>query len=340
MFFVHPAVAWMSPAAKNTTYFRNFMQVSGMIAPTFMFLAGFSIAIIAHRTLAGGKDFHQAKIRIAKRGLEILLVGYGLHLFMYFLSGAHGPFVRALKVDILHCIGLTMALVPWIALPKTRMNYAALALALFLPLLSMVLYRLPIGDILPTYIAGYFTSRTKYTLFPFIPYAAWIMFGLFFGSLFLNGTSSAEKEKRFWTIVVLAAVLMWVAGFGFKYVYYAAHFDKWGVDKPQVVGVPHFFWTKGAVVLLLLVLSRITAPLFEKIKGSFVVEFGRYSLFSYCVHLLIIYPMAGSWFSKRLGPGGHLLSSVGLTAVMAVSLLVWKRIRKIDLRELIRRVSP
>ncbi len=337
MFFVHPAVAWMRPDAKKSDYFRNFMQVSGMIAPTFMFLAGLSIALIAHRAEVTGKDLSVVKKRISRRGLEILLLGYALHIFMYLLSGAGGPFVRALKVDILHCIGLTMAIVPWIAFPKGRINVVALAGALLLPPLSMLLYRLPIGDVLPSYIAGYFTSKTKYTLFPFVPYATWILFGLFIGPLFIRGIAgSPMEERRFWIKVILAAVAMWFIADGLKYLYYAAHLDKLDVDKPQVVGVPHFFWTKGAVILFLLTLSRFTAPIFDKTKGSFLVEFGRFSLFCYCAHLLIIYPLAGSYFYNRLGPAWHIVSAIALTVVMTGLLMLWKRIRKMELRRLIR----
>ena len=341
MFFVHPATAWLSAETKTTEYFRNFMQVSGMIAPTFMFLAGLSIAIIADRADRSGKDMQVVKRHISKRGLEILLLGYGLHIVMYLLSGAGGPFVRALKVDILHCIGLTMAIVPWIAFPKGRFNFTALILAVLLPPLSMLLYRLPIGETLPSWIAGYFTSKTKYTLFPFIPYSTWILFGLFFGPLFLRGTESTRRvEQIFWMRVVLSAVIMWFLASRFKSLYYAAHLDTWRADKPQVVGVPHFFWTKGAVILVLLTFFRVTAPLFDRVKQSFFVEFGRRSLFAYCVHLLIIYPLAGSYFYNRLGIFGHLLASTALTALMFLLVLFWNRLRKANLKGAIQSLRP
>ena len=338
MFFVHPAVAWMTPEAKAGSYFRNFMHVSGMIAPTFMFLAGLSIAVIASRARDKGTDEGKARRRVSKRGLEILLLGYGMHLFMYTIGGAWGPFVRALKVDILHCIGLTMALIPWIAWPRRTVNYTALALTVLLPFLGVVLYRLPIGENLPTYIAGYLTSRTKYTLFPMIPYAAWMMLGLFFGPLYLKGAAEGGKrELRLWLLTAFAAAAMWFIGGGLKSVYYSLHIDTWGIDTPQVKGVPHYFWMKGAVVLLLFIVARITTGIFDRFRTQFWVFFGRHSLFSYCVHLFIIYPLAGAYLSKRLDARGHLIGSALLTATMLLLLLAQKYLAARDWRPLLAR---
>ena len=338
MFFVHPAVAWMTPEAKAGNYFRNFMHISGMIAPTFMFLAGLSIAVIATRARRNGKDEAAVRKGVSKRGLEILLLGYGLHLFMYTVGGAWGPLVRALKVDILHCIGLTMAVIPWIAWPKRTVNSVALALTVSLPLLGIVLYRLPIGEILPTYIAGYLTSRTDYTLFPAIPYAAWMMLGLFFGPLYLKGTSEGQKrELRFWLITAVAAVTMWFIGYELKAVYYARHLDTWGAGTPQTKGVPHYFWMKGAVVLGLFIAARMTTKLFDRFRTQFWVFFGRHSLFSYCVHLLIIYPLAGAYLSKRLDARGHLIGSALLTATMLLLLVAQKYLFARDWRPLLAR---
>jgi uncharacterized membrane protein len=332
MFFVHPAVAWMTPEAKTSLYFRNFMHVSGMIAPMFMFLAGLSIAIIAERSQASGRRIIDTKKRISIRGAEILLLGYALHVFMYFLGGAWGSILRALKVDILHCIGLSMVVIPWIAWPRRGLNYSALILAVLMPILSMAMYRLPVETILPTFIASYFTTKSAYALFPFIPYAAWMMFGVFFGPIFLKSIHSKSSEKRFWTTVVIAAILMWATGKGLKFVYYAFFLDTLGTDKSQIKGVPHYFWMKGAVILLLLLAGRITSSLFERFTISFWTEFGRFSLFSYCIHLLIIYPLAGSFLYNRLSPFGHLVGSAALTVAMFGLIFAWKRLRKLPFR--------
>jgi uncharacterized membrane protein len=327
MFFVHPAVAWLTEGAKATPYFRNLMHVSGMIAPTFMFLAGISIAMIADRARSSGKDERETKKRIAKRGLEILLLGYGLHLLMYLLSGASGSFQRALKVDILHCIGLSMIIAPWVAWPRRGINFGALIIAVIMSFLSMVMYRLPIQDVLPPFIGGWLTPRSPYSLFPFVPYAEWIMFGLFVGPFFVSGTASKQSERKFWAALLISAALMWLTGEGIKYLYYACSMNTWKVDVPQVKGVPHFFWFKGAVVLLLFVASRLTTSLFDKVRFSFFVRFGRLSLFAYCVHLIIIYPLIGRFFYDRLDAKGQIIGSVLLTSVMLGLALLWERFR-------------
>ena len=339
MFFVHPAAAWLTPEAKTGTYFRNFMHISGMIAPTFMFLAGLAISLVLSRAAASGADTHKTRLRISRRGVEILLLGYGMHFLMYFWSGAWGPLVRALKVDILHCIGFTMALLPWIARSNRTVNLPALALTLALPFLSMWMHRLPIGETLPTYLAGYLTSRTEYTLFPVIPYGAWMTFGLFFGPLFLRNTQNGGRaELRFWLTVAAAAVLMWFGGKGIKILYYAWNLHTWGTETPQVKGIPHYFWMKGAVLLLLLCAARLSTALFDRFSRRFWILFGRHSLFAYCVHLLIIYPVSGAYLSKRLSPPEHLAGSVILTGTMFLLVLMEERLLKVQWKALARQV--
>ena len=164
------------------------------------------------------------------------------------------------------------------------------------------------------------------------------MFGLFFGQLFLKSIAS-KHENRFWLFVLGAAILMWTAGKGIKHLYYAFSLNTWGVDNPQIKGVPHYFWMKGAVVFLLLFASRLTAPLFSRVKPVFWVEFGRFSLFAYCAHLLIIYPLAGSLFYNRLSPTAHFIASALLTVLMVILLTVWKYAKKQNLREYLFRLQ-
>ena len=328
MFHVHSAVAWLDPEYKSSLYFKYSMKLSGMIAPVFMFLAGISIGLIAKRTASSPEATKTAKYRVFKRGLQLWLIGYGLHLVFYILSGHLNNWTRILKVDILHCIGLTMAVTPWLAWPKHRLNIPALLIFIGAPLLSMLMYRLPITDHVPIGIAAYVTIPSKLSLFPIIPYTAWIMLGLFIAPLFNHALNSRNSERLFWIGLILGAIAMWCIGRWLKWGYYSLSLDRWGTDTPQVKGVLHFFWLKGAFVLGTFAIFRIAALLFDRLKPTFFVCFGKESLFAYCLHLFVVYPILGSYFKKSLSVQEHMLASFTLTCVMFLLVLIWTKYRK------------
>ncbi len=325
MFVVHSAVAWLNTSAKTELYFTYLMRAAGMVAPTFMFLAGLSVAIIVYRNKTSGKDERQTKTRIAKRGLQILILGYALHLIMYVMSGMKGDAMRVFKVDILHCIGLSMLASSYIAWSKKQFNVSALLIALFLPVLSTIIYRFPVSNWLPSYLASYITIKSKYALFPVIPFAAWFMFGLFVGPIYIKAIENKQNEKHFWIRIIMSGILMFIIGKGIKYLYYAYDLDVLGVDTPQPKGLLHDFFFKGAVVLFLFFVSRITTKIIEKIPYTFVSQFGRSSLFAYCAHLLLIYPVAGNFLHRQITATQHAVLSIVLILVMFALTVFWDR---------------
>jgi uncharacterized membrane protein len=328
MFFVHPAVAWLSPEAKQGLYFESMRCISGMVAPTFLFLAGVSIAIIAHKAHHKGAVATAQKIRVTIRGLQIWLVGYAFHVESFLANGGHGSWARVLKVDILHCIGASLVVFPWIAWPKRKFNLAALICFFLIPFLSMVLFRLPIESWLPVGVSGYFKTNAPRTQFSFIPYSAWIAFGLFVGPLWLAYKNGRSDERRFWLGIIAAAVGLYAAGKGLERIYY--HFDigHLGTETPQTRGLPQVFWMKGAFVLGFLLVSRLTAPFLDKLKPDTLVLLGKTSLFAYCAHLIVIYDVLGRHLKHRLSESEHFLASSALSVAMLGLCLAWLRLKR------------
>jgi uncharacterized membrane protein len=212
MFFVHTAAAYLNPELYNHAYWKWAMRISGMVAPTFMFLAGISIALIAEKNRDTQANEFAARKSIVSRGFQIWLVGYGMHFSFWALGGFLGPFWKVFKVDILHCIGASLVVFPWIAWPRSRFNWQALVLFVTIPVLAMGTYRmLPEGTITGG-IAAYFTPHGRLALFPFIPYASWVALGLFIGPLWVSSKGNTKDEHKFWIGLTLAAVACWAIG--------------------------------------------------------------------------------------------------------------------------------
>jgi uncharacterized membrane protein len=327
MFFVHPAVAWMTPAAKKTAYYAWAMRVSGMVAPVFLFLAGVSVALIAAKGRAKGIPERNSVRRVSKRGLEIVLIGYAFHISTYLLNGCGGSWTKMLKVDVLQCIGLSLALFPWIAWPKRAFNPAALLLFALMPIAAMLTHRLPIVETLHTGIAQYLTTRAKPAQFPFIPYSTWIALGLFIGPMWAAALRSKKNALAFWCGLVLLAVAFYVAGKGIEWIYYHYNLEEMGAYEPQTRGLAHAFWLKGAFVLGLFVLSRATAFLLDRFPKDVFILFGKTSLFSYVAHLIVIYHVAGPFLARKLNGVQHAVASLVLSGAMFLLAIAWVRLK-------------
>ncbi len=341
MFYAHTTTAWLATELRDGTYWARAMAIAGVVAPTFLFLAGLSIAIVADRERAAGVDPRTSQQRIFKRGLEILATGYALHFAFFALAGFEGKWLRIFKVDVLHCIGLSMMVFSKVAWPSGKTNVRAGLAFLALPLLSSVAYRLPIEHWLPPGLASYFTTRGSLALFPFFPYAGWVALGLFVAPWWLAASKDPRKELRFGVALLAAAASFYLASKAAGRLYYRFDLDSLGIDlatdPPQVKGLLHLFWMKAAYVFLAFSLALFTRTLWRARAAKPLLLFGKRSLFAYCAHLIIIYPLIGRFFSHRLLPAQQMAMTAALTVAMYGLTLLWVRF---DVAAVARRRAP
>lgn len=320
MFFVHTAVAWLSPSVRGSRYWAWSMEISGLVAPTFLFLAGLSLAIFAERADSVGVDRELSRRRVFRRGAQILALGYGLHFTFFALSGFHGDFSRVFKVDVLHCVGLSMMFFSRFAWPSAGVNSRAAGAFLVLPVFAWLAYRLPLDRWLPPGLSAYLTTREPLALFPFIPYATWVAMGLVVAPWWLAASGSRREELRFALRLAAAGGLLLVAGEALGRLYYGCSLDTLGLDPAieprQTKGLVHLFWTKGAIVCFLFSFAAITGPSWSSRAARPLLRFGRRSLLAYSAHLIVIYPVAGPYLSERLAPWQQSLMTVLLTLLM------------------------
>ncbi len=331
MFFVHSGVAWLDPTLKGSAYWTVISRVSGMVAPTFMFLAGLSVALVAHAGRRAGRDQAVLRRNIVLRGLKILALGYALHLSFFIFSGLNGPLYRVVKVDILHCIGLGLAVIPLLAWPSGRFNGRALAIFIGLPILSLITYRLPLSTWVPDGLAAYVSTQPRLALFPFVPYAAWIALGIFVGGYWAPVAYDNKSDRRFWVGLLIGAVLFNFASLGVKWAYYHFQLHELGVETRPTRGLVHYFFFKAAWVFVIFAAVRAINPLFQRIRFSGFVRFGRTSLFAYVVHLYFVYHVGGPGIVRSLTPSQHLLGTLILTLVMFALVLAWQQRSQLQL---------
>jgi uncharacterized membrane protein len=311
MIETHVVNAFLLPGLRASLAYRALDFFNGLIAPAFLFIAGFSFAIVAERKWDGflrpGRDF----LRQFGRCLQILLVGYLLHIPQFSLDRLRHSLKWGERhifwgVDVLHAIAVSLLLM-LLLVPAWRRRgryFAFLAVAgSAVSLLTPLLFSLPIEDHLPWAFSGYF-KRVLYSQFPLFPWMGFAFLGAVVSWRWQEAKRQGGEERFF-------RRLAW-AGFGLVAAFMAVALQplapvKLGSFNPAK---PIFFFLKlGIVVMLLSLLWRL-----ERRNGErpvLVTRVGQESLFAYAFHIAVIF---GGYF----GAYGHSLAHlVGKTRTWA-----------------------
>lgn len=118
MILLHTADGWLRPGLKDGIGWQVIRTLGGQAAPLFLLLAGMGVGLT---WAAGAEQPNEARVRARRmlwsRGLEIVLAGYALRLFMWWVDS--GTIVRAaglLGGGLLAAAYFTL----WQALPHKR----------------------------------------------------------------------------------------------------------------------------------------------------------------------------------------------------------------------------
>ncbi len=341
----HVVNASLHYGLRSSLAYKTVDFFNGLIAPAFLFIAGFSFAIVAERKwddfLKPGMVFWKQCLRC----LQILLVGYLLHVPQFSLHRLHHSLKWGEKhivwgADVLHAIAVSLLLM-LLLIPLWRRRgryFVFLAVAgMTVSLLTPLLLSLPIEKHLPWAFSGYF-KRLPYSQFPLFPWMGFAFLGAAVSHLWQEARSS-QAEARFFR-------LLFYAGLSLVAVFLVIALQPF---VPVAMGSfnparPLFFFLKlGLVVLLLSLLWRIGRKKGE--QPLLVTRVGQESLPAYAFHIVVIF---GGFF----GPYGHslahligrtrtwsevLLMAIGLILVTGALALGWHWL-KLSRPELSRRV--
>jgi uncharacterized membrane protein len=297
----HVVNAFLHYGLRGSLSYKALDFFNGLIAPAFVFIAGFSFAIVAERKwddfLRPGKVFWKQFMRC----LQILLVGYLLHVPRFSLRHLFHTLKWSQRnifwgVDVLHAIAVSLLLLLlFIPLWRRKERYyvflavAAAAVSLLTPLLLS----LPIEKALPWAFSGYL-KRLPLSQFPLFPWMGYAFLGAAVSRLWQDARRN-QSEERFFR-------LLFYAGLSLVAVFLALALQP---VVPVVMGSfnparPLFFFLKlGLVVMLLSLLWRRERK--QGNRPAVVTAVGQESLPAYAFHIVVIY----GGFS---GPYGHSLA--------------------------------
>jgi uncharacterized membrane protein len=332
MIETHVLNAFFNADLRSRLSYKALDFINGLVAPAFLFIAGFAFAIVALRKwddyLRLGRPFWQQFRRL----LFVWLVGYLLHVPGFSLrrlsAGLRWNGANVFwGVDVLHCIAvsllLMLLLVPLLRRQKRFFIFLALA-ALALVLLTPLVYSLDIAALLPTALAGYI-KRIPGSQFPLFPWLGYVWLGAFVSWLWQEARAGDREKKYFRNLAVAGALL--IAAFAAVVLQPLVQVELHSFSPSR----PHFFFLKLALILLLLACAWLGERKWGN-RPAPVTVLGQESLLVYAAHLAIIYGTLWPSLSFMIGktrswPEVAAMAAV-LIAAMFVLALAWNGFKK------------
>jgi uncharacterized membrane protein len=322
----HAYDGWASAAAKETCFYAFTRFLGSLPLPAFLVLAG---AAVAWRVQAAEQRGEQAAVvrrNVAIRGLQIVIYGYVMSLAYAVIDG-YGSLATLLRADVLHVIGLSIAVAAWIGIRAPRgattvravpLGRTSLGLGIIVLLICPWLsaWTLTHVDGPPRYVVGLFSDVPEVTLMPFVPLFAWFAMGVLAAQAMLSArfgsragspvgssvgsraTLSARGAPR-QTLTGLAVIgtLAAVAG-SIATRYLGAAYDL------ELARTTPLVWLNaidlGGRGVAVLAIGALVSDAFRGPARSVLLRLGRGSLVAYVFHIPFCYGLFARPFAGKL----------------------------------------
>lgn len=294
----HTLGALAAPSALEGPLFAPWTFARGLTSVAFLFAAGLAF----HLTTLVDLPRHLASEGAVKkrftRTVTLVVIGYVLHIPI------GTPLAQFLIVDVLQCIGVTLALAELFAvlfrrawLVVTASGLVAVACIAAAPLAASVDATGPLG-FLQNYVV-----RSGGSLFPLAPYAANLLLGIVAGAIALPHGARTPRRTTFTRLALLSLLL------------YAAHtlVARFETQHDPQVDAGYALLKLSIVVAASASLVLLTFPV-ERLPRALETLCGE-TLVLYVAHLLIIFP-AGIGLVQWVGPVLSLPAAMALAVVL------------------------
>jgi uncharacterized membrane protein len=319
---------------KGSSFFFGLSFVNGLVAPTFLFAAGFSLVLQGNIQWENWLHLRLPFWRQMRRLGFIGLVAYNTHLQGFSLSrylkhwNDRPMWDRTLQVDVLQCIVVSLLFVHlliFVLRKKALLPWGLGLIALCVAFSTPLIWARDFTSSLPLSLA-LFLNPHGISLFPIFPWICFVLAGSFAASLFLKSVE-ASNIHRFMSIIACLGILMISAGLLLRNVPYT------------LPGYVNFYTTSplysmiriGCVLLFMAMLYRLEA------KGRWIPKpiqlAGQESLLVYGVHLWVIFGLLrgkglGPLLGKEMGYLACFLLSAVIIAAMLLLAKYWHALKK------------
>ncbi|MEK7264086.1 MAG: heparan-alpha-glucosaminide N-acetyltransferase domain-containing protein [Bacteroidota bacterium] len=343
MIETHVVNALLHPSLRDSDFFKVLTFINGLVAPSFLFCAGFALAITLTKKHSDFFAMNSVFRKYIFRITSIFAFGYLLHLPVFSLRkmihlSDDKQWMLFLQSDILQVIALSLIfLTLFFLIVKEEKKYLLLitAIGLFVVFASPIVRAFNLDDF-PMWFRPYFTLKYK-SQFPLFPWSAFVIAGVLFGYgyLFVRKKENAQQYFSRLPFYALGGILCSLVIELLPLTLYPSH-NFWNAS-------PEFFFVRIGIVVVfcyafwwlennLQTINVSFNVLANKIFDSFflfLVTLGKESLLVYITHLLIIYGFANlgmsyfAYFGKNMNYAQCVLLTLTLEVAMFALAYYW-----------------
>ena len=280
--------AFTRPSLRNQGPYVLSQFAGGMPPAIFLFLTGVTLSFLMDSTERKGMGPMGRVITAFSRSGYLFFLAFAFRL-QAFVFGFPAYWHDLFRVDILNCMGFSIAVMSAMALFTTRERVRlcavlGVAIAFASPLVSQL--GLPR---LHWMVRSYIVPDYRY--FSFFPWAAYLAFGMSAGSAIRAVTQENIERMMQWTAIIGGSLLLGSQYFAnLPYSLYTKS-EFWLNSPAQVL-------SKQGVTLLLLAFAFLWTRYAASEGWSWIRQFGTTSLLVYWVHIELVYGR-WLWFFKN-----------------------------------------
>ncbi len=279
--------------------------VGGMPPAVVLFLAGVTLGFLMDSCERKALSLGERWFMALRRAGYLMTLAYLFRLQLWITGWPNSPWSDLLKVDILNCMGLSIAAFSAISVFTTadRVRLAAvlgIAVAALSPLVSAVQWS---GA--PNAVKWYLAPDVNF--FSFFPWASFLVFGLGFGSLWRIVREDNSERLMHWIALLGFGLILGAQFFGgIPYSVYARS-DFW-LDSPALIFI------KLGVILVAMSGAFVWNRFVIRDRWNWLRQMGQTSLLIYWVHIELVYGR-WLWFWKEA-------LSIAQAAVVAAAVIL------------------
>jgi len=237
----------------------------------------------------------------------LFLLAFAFRFQLWLFSWGQSPSSDLLRVDVLNCMGFALAVMSVMSLFPTidRIRLCAilgLAVACASPLVSQIQW-----GATPWIVKSYLAPDQLF--FGFFPWAAYIAFGLSFGSLLRTLDEEQTSQAMLW--IGLTGLITAFGAYTFSNLGISLYpkSDFW-LDSPLLVLI------KVGIIMIAIPFAFIWHHQPSAQSWSWIRQFGVTSLLVYWVHIELVYGRWLSGWKEQLTVEQTLLAAVGIIGLM------------------------
>ena len=299
--------SYLKPEEKTSGIYLLTQFIGGMPPAVFLFLTGVTLAFLMDSTERKGMPPRTRVVEALKRSRYLFFLAFALRLQLW-VFGLPAPWEGLFKVDVLNCMGFSIAVLAIMAAFRTaeRIRLCAV-LGLAIAFLSPVVSQMDWSGV-PWMVRAYIVP--DHNFFGIFPWGAYLAFGVCVGSIIRTIQPEAVDRAMQWAALAGGVLILTCQYFASSSATVYAKSDYWLNSPAQVL-------TKVGVMLIVMAFAFVWTRYGAGTGWSWVRQFGTTSLLVYWVHIELVYGKA-SWWKERLNIPETLVAAAVIIPLMLV----------------------